>query len=390
MKSISIIIALIFPFLGVAQTNNPNVMEASEFEIRGVVKSLKDNTKLFIVYNSNKTEKVDSVYVKNGLFSIKGRVDKPSLAYIFNGFYPGSTHKPTSDYKRIYLGSGVINLSSLSGLKYSVINGTKANRDIQLYDDMMLSLVKKREALQYQFYKDIDGKSKSEKEQITEAYNNNTDKIRTKELSIKYDYIKKVPNSVLSQAMIPEMLMRSENLVLFDSLYNAMSPSVQKSEMGRYFFSTLQIKHKTTYGKKALDFTQNDLNGNPVNFEQFRKGKYVLLDFWASWCVPCRQENPNVVKAYHKYRNYNFDILGVALENGESGRIAWKKAIAQDELPWTQVSDFKYWNNEAAVLYNVLSVPSNYLIDPNGIIIAKNLRGEELERFLRDRLITIP
>ncbi|MGI4806343.1 MAG: peroxiredoxin family protein, partial [Janthinobacterium lividum] len=130
----------------------------------------------------------------------------------------------------------------------------------------------------------------------------------------------------------------------------------------------------------APDFTQNDPEGKPISLSSF-KGKYVLLDFWASWCGPCRQENPNVVKVYNQYKNKNFTVLGVSLDR-PNGKDAWLKAIKDDGLTWNHVSDLQFWNNQVAKLYSIQSIPGNFLIDPTGKIIAKDLRGEELEQKL--------
>ena len=147
-----------------------------------------------------------------------------------------------------------------------------------------------------------------------------------------------------------------------------------------------QLKNKETFettvavGQPAPDFTQNDTAGHPVSLSSYR-GKYVLLDFWASWCGPCREENPAVVLAYKKYHNKGFEILGVSLDQNEQ---SWKKAIRIDKLTWTHVSDLKYWNNAVAKVYGVQGVPQNFLIDPQGKIIARGLRGEELDKQLSE------
>jgi len=128
-------------------------------------------------------------------------------------------------------------------------------------------------------------------------------------------------------------------------------------------------------GKKAPDFTMNDIDGNPVALSSRIGPKLLLLDFWAAWCGPCRQENPNVVQVYKEFNKKGFDVFGISLDRTKED---WVKAIADDKLTWAHVSDLQYWNNSAAKTYAVNAIPANFLLDENGTIIARNLRGEAL------------
>jgi peroxiredoxin len=137
-------------------------------------------------------------------------------------------------------------------------------------------------------------------------------------------------------------------------------------------------------GKPAPDFSLPDVNGKEVKLSSF-KGKYVLVDFWASWCKPCRIENPNVVQAYNKFRDKNFTVLGVSLDRpGEKNN--WVKAIYDDKLTWTQVSDLKFWESSIIPLYNIEGIPYNVLVDPQGVVIAEDLKGRALEAKLEEVL----
>lgn len=148
--------------------------------------------------------------------------------------------------------------------------------------------------------------------------------------------------------------------------------------------STLNASSKGWIGQQAPEIVLPDPNGKEVKLSSYR-GKYVLVDFWASWCRPCREENPNVVNAYNKYKNKNFTILGVSLDQ-PGGKEAWMKAVMQDKLTWTQVSDLKFWNSVVVPMYKIEGIPYNVLIDPEGKIIAESLRGSDLERKLEEVL----
>ena len=170
----------------------------------------------------------------------------------------------------------------------------------------------------------------------------------------------------------------------FIELFEGMDKTIQDTKYGKAasrYIASVKAKQAAESGE-AVEFSQEDMNGKQVKLSSFR-GKYVLVDFWASWCSPCRQENPNVVKAFEKYKDKNFTVLGVSLDNN---RDRWVNAVKQDNLAWTQVSDLKGWGNQVAQLYQINSIPANLLIDPKGKIIARNLRGKALESKLEQVL----
>ncbi len=161
-----------------------------------------------------------------------------------------------------------------------------------------------------------------------------------------------------------------------------LDASLAGSEYVNQIESMISRMEKVQVGSVAPDFTLPDVDGNPVSLSSFR-GKYVLVDFWAAWCPDCRKENPNIVAAWEKYQNKNFAVLGVSLDRK---RDQWLAAIEKDNLTWTQVSDLKYWDSEAAVLYCIRWIPMSFLIDPEGKIVAIGLEGEELHNKLEELL----
>ncbi len=195
-------------------------------------------------------------------------------------------------------------------------------------------------------------------------------------------FVQKHPNTAVSAFLLSTVWPLYNNVQQMDGWIGLLGPKAKGSIFAASLEEQMGSERTLGYGQVAPDFVQADPEGKQVSLKDFR-GKYVLVDFWASWCGPCRQENPNVVQAYQKYKNKNFTVLGVSLDRDKP---RWLQAISDDQLTWPHVSDLKFWQNEVAKLYKVSSIPQNYLLDPEGRIIGKNLRGAALEEFLEKTL----
>lgn len=188
------------------------------------------------------------------------------------------------------------------------------------------------------------------------------------------NWVKENPKSYVAQFFMINPISYQSNSTELRALFNGIAPEVNNSQMYATLHHKLEILEKSAVGQMAPDFTMNDTDGNPVTLSsQF--GNYLLIDFWASWCGPCRLENPHMVELYHQYHSKGYDIFGVSLDREED---KWLAAIEKDNLTWKQVSDLGFWDNAAAKLYGVSSIPHTVLIDPQGKIIARGLSGDEL------------
>jgi peroxiredoxin len=200
--------------------------------------------------------------------------------------------------------------------------------------------------------------------------------------NLQKDFVKNNPSSFAAPSILAQLSYEMEGSEI-ETYINAMDTAVANTETVKNLKEKAVKMKAVGIGQKAPDFTMNNPEGNPVSLFSKIGSKLLLVDFWAAWCGPCRKENPNVVKVYKEFNKKGFDVFGVSLDQKKDD---WVKAISDDKLTWTHVSDLQYWNNAAAKMYAVSAIPANFLLDENGIIIGRNLRGEELYNKVKEVL----
>ncbi|SOD88743.1 TlpA disulfide reductase family protein [Spirosoma fluviale] len=356
------------------------------YTLNGKLAGVKAPAKAYLRYMESGTARMDSAQIQNGTFSFNGKVATPMQATLFvdklgTGF---SRNRPITA-AAVYLEPGTIAVTSPDSLENAVISGTPLNADNQ----KLMALLKPASTKMAQLMKEYRSASPEQKKsrEFEETLDKRYEAIEAEQKKAKKQFILANPNSLVSLNTLQQYDYIPDYTEV-GPMFDGLTESLKTSETGKAYAKTLAIAKATSVGAMAPEFTQADTLGKAVSLSSFQ-GKYVLVDFWASWCGPCRQENPNVVKNFHQYKDKNFTVLGVSLDR-PTAKEAWLKAIHKDGLDWTQVSDLKFWDNEVAKQYGVRSIPQNFLIGPDGRIVAKNVRGEALGKKLEEILVAKP
>ena len=377
MQKLLIVLSFAFMLASCADkgksASGENATGDTTFLLTGNVKGL-DSGWAYLYHPERNQQIPDSAKVVNGSFEFKGNAAQPEfvlLGYDQNG------------QKRFPLGffleGGNIALKgTVDSLHNADITGSAAQEDLKKFNASRKPLEEKQKQLYEAYQVAAMSGDRQKAGDIQKQY----ESLEEEGKAVVAKFVKENPASYVSAFQLAQNFAYDVVPDQLEPLYNLLADNIKASHFGKAVKESLDAAKTTAVGSMAPDFTLNDVNGKPVSLAAY-KGKYTLVDFWASWCGPCRQENPIVVKAYNTYKSKGFDILGVSLDEKKD---KWEQAIQQDKLTWTHVSDLKGWESDVAALYGIKAIPMNYLLDKDGKIIARSLRGEDLIKKLGEIL----
>ncbi|SRR5690554_427094 len=350
------------------------------YTVTGTIDSVSDGEQVFIELANELGEvtAIDTAAVKDGQFKFSGKANEIEFAYLQIG---------TLQWKIPFVleNKDIVITAYKDSLHASTVSGTYNNEELTKFNDNFEKLQKKI------------GNFQNENMKIMQDARQANDTALINKLSAEYkdleqnlrnymeSYPSENPNSYIALILLSQTINNSSiDFEKTKSSFEALAPELKATKIGKKLEERIKEISTTSIGQVAPDFSAPDPDGNMVSLKE-SMGKVTLIDFWASWCGPCRIENPNVVALYNEFHDKGLNIIGVSLDR-EDQREKWLEAIATDKLTWTQVSNLKFWQDPIAKQYNVQSIPATFLLDSEGKIIAKNLRGAELKAKVAEAL----
>lgn len=368
MKKLIFAITCLFPLAGMAQKG---------YTITGNLPQLNVAAKAYLVtLKGRKFEETDSAIVKNGKFIFTGNVTEPQRAILVIK----RSSPRQADQQGFYLENSKITFTGTDSIKNAVVKGSVSDREDRELSAQVRPFTDKILKIQNEFAGDhgpVAGKSAAERKAASDSMKSYIAAIK----NIKYKFVDSHPDSFMGLYEFNTFVLGNHfSPAEVKPMFYKFSALLQSSSLGQESLDRILAVEKRGLGAKIIEFTQTDIEGKPFRIASLR-GKYVLIDFWASWCYWCRQENPNVLKAYEQLKDKNLEIVSVSFDENKG---AWENAVKQDKLPWLQVSDLKGMleKDGLASMLDIKSIPQNLLINPEGIIIAANLRGADLTQKL--------
>ena len=352
--------------------------KAQKANISGTLHLTEPVHTIYLSYVANGKRVTDSSKVKSGNFHFTEKVAEPTLAMLQVRF-PASAgeERPRMEMKQLFIEPGTIHISVKDSVKLMTVTGSKSQKAFEGLQKLEKPYDEKEEAMGKEYQQLHAANDTAGMKKIEDEFDQVS---KEKDEKVYHHYLIHHLNSPVALYALNQYAGYDIDTKKIAPLFNMLPATTRNLPSGIAFKKRIATARKTGIGAYAMNFTQNDTLDKPVSLKNFR-GKYVLLDFWASWCGPCRAENPNVVKAFNKYKDKNFTVLSVSLDQ-PGKKQAWLDAIHHDGLTWNHVSDLKFWDNAVAKEYGIRAIPQNLLIDPSGKIIAKNIRGEALAKKL--------
>lgn len=333
----------------------------------GDMKGLKDGVAVFRYYKDDAYQN-DTVSIRDGKFTWLAEMQEPQRV--------NATILPKRRQLSFFSDIGYLQLTAhVDSLQDFTLTGSDVQSEADRFNDDARELTPRQKELLQQLTDAPLEKRPAIGEQLLQlARSRYTEKVKK--------YVQERPNSLFSLQLVKDMAedVSGPKYNTVYPLYNSLPAIVRGTPSGKRIAEMLPIMKRSAEGEEIANLSQSDTSGREVSLSSF-KGKYMLVDFWASWCGPCRAENPNLLKAYDTYKSKGFTVVGISLDSDAN---KWKKAIEEDRMPWTQLSDLKGRENEIAQYYNVRGIPWNILVDPDGRIVARNLRGFALQEKLSE------